>query len=236
MDSMATLWEYQIVDMALDRFENKLKKSQTRRKLLKTRNFLLDQQSRMKKLEQSLINGRENCNRIKAEYQRAQLELAKLEEGFKACDKENLSEVRKFSKSYDELNKLLTSMNKDLKKINRLAESTDTSLMDMRDKVSMGKKEFDELKALHDEELKAATPELERLKKEVDRLEPNVDDSLLECYKRVKKSRINPVAKVVNEQCSGCNMAIPSLIMRHLREGSEIIECESCGRILYYIE
>lgn len=234
MKAMQTLWEYQQADSALDRFENKLKKSDTRRKLLKVRNFLLEQQEKIKKLEQNLIGGLENCKLVEKEYQKVEKEAAKIEASFEAADKDDLTSVRKHLKALDDVNKLLTNLRRELQKINKLADGTDSAVQEMRQNIAKGKQDFDALKAKHDEELKEATPELEKLKAEVEKREPDLDAALLKRYKRIKKSRVNPIAKVVNDQCSGCNMSLPSLTMRHLKEGEEVVECESCGRILYY--
>ena len=59
------------------------------------------------------------------------------------------------------------------------------------------------------------------------------DPALLAEYKKIKKNRLNPLAKVNEDRCSGCNMTIPSLTLRKIKEGEGIIECESCGRILF---
>ena len=45
------LWQFMQVDMEADRFENQIRQSEKRQKLLKQRNFLMDQQNNMKKLE-----------------------------------------------------------------------------------------------------------------------------------------------------------------------------------------
>ena len=46
-----TLWQFMQVDMEADGFETKMRQSSNRQKLIKARDFLKDQQSNMKKLE-----------------------------------------------------------------------------------------------------------------------------------------------------------------------------------------
>jgi predicted nucleic acid-binding Zn-ribbon protein len=104
----------------------------------------------------------------------------------------------------------------------------------VRNKLVTGKKEFDELKVMHDKELAGAAEELERLRMDVKQKEPGIPKELLEQYKKVKRTNTNPVAKVNNNQCSGCNMSIPSLMFSKLRSGEGIVECDNCGRLLYY--
>ena len=53
------LWEYQAADINLSRFERKLRESQTRKKLLAMRNYLLEQQKKVKQLEEDLLKGQD---------------------------------------------------------------------------------------------------------------------------------------------------------------------------------
>ncbi|MDD4797833.1 MAG: hypothetical protein PHO66_08705, partial [Eubacteriales bacterium] len=51
MDQLAKLWEYQKVDLKVSAIENKLKASETRKKLLVARNYLRDAQQSIKNME-----------------------------------------------------------------------------------------------------------------------------------------------------------------------------------------
>ena len=41
-----------------------------------------------------------------------------------------------------------------------------------------------------------------------------------------------PEAEVQGSKCSGCNMELPAVSMRKLKE-QELVECDNCGRLLY---
>lgn len=41
-----------------------------------------------------------------------------------------------------------------------------------------------------------------------------------------------PVALVNGNKCGGCNMELPAVVARRLKE-QDIVECDNCGRILY---
>ena len=60
-----------------------------------------------------------------------------------------------------------------------------------------------------------------------------VDAELLARYKRIKGRYAVPMAKVENNQCSGCNMSLPTSTVKRVATGEGIVECENCGRILY---
>ena len=44
------------------------------------------------------------------------------------------------------------------------------------------------------------------------------------------------MARLIDGQCSGCFMSLPSATLLELKEGNRIVECDNCGRILYIEE
>ena len=56
---------------------------------------------------------------------------------------------------------------------------------------------------------------------------------LLARYHEIKKRITPPLARLINNQCSGCNMSLPSAVLSRVTSANgEIVECESCGRLL----
>lgn len=42
-----------------------------------------------------------------------------------------------------------------------------------------------------------------------------------------------PIARLIDgNRCGGCNMNLPQVILRNIRMGARIVECENCGRIV----
>lgn len=234
--NLEALWNYQAADMELDRFENKLKKSETRQRLLKARNFLVEQQENVKKLEESLLKGAEESNRLQAENARIAKEIDRITQEYESAQIEDAKQIKKYIRALEELNKNVLSIKKELVRIQNTAEGTDGKVKQLKSNIVKGKADFAKIKEEHDAELAGATDELERLRAKVSEVGKDVSPELLAEYKKIKKNRPNPVAKVINEQCQGCNMSMPSLVMRKLKEGEKLIECENCGRILYYQE
>lgn len=62
-----------------------------------------------------------------------------------------------------------------------------------------------------------------------------VDESLLETYTRLlKKTNQLAIVQVTGTGCPGCGVQLTGFIFRRLREGEDDVNCENCGRILYY--
>lgn len=70
-------------------------------------------------------------------------------------------------------------------------------------------------------------------------LAPQIADELRDTYERVASRRHGiGLAEVRDESCRVCGMRIPPHVYQELRraDSQEIYRCESCNRILYYIE
>lgn len=91
-------------------------------------------------------------------------------------------------------------------------------------------KGFDEQARIQQQELDVARAERERLLGEL----PKPMSAL---YKRIS-ARIRDgvaMAEARNGACTACYMALRPQIMSDVRRGAEVITCDNCGRILYYV-
>jgi hypothetical protein len=66
-------------------------------------------------------------------------------------------------------------------------------------------------------------------------LRKDVDDTLLANYDRILRSRGRALAEVIDHRCTACQVMLRPQVLSNLRNGQEVVHCDSCGRILYYI-
>jgi predicted nucleic acid-binding Zn-ribbon protein len=74
-------------------------------------------------------------------------------------------------------------------------------------------------------------------RKERDELFANLPKQMSGLYARIK-GRIRDgvaVAEARNRSCTACFMSLRPQVMAEIRRGEEIITCDNCGRILYYV-
>jgi predicted nucleic acid-binding Zn-ribbon protein len=101
--------------------------------------------------------------------------------------------------------------------------------------------------------LKTETAEVERQKTEAEKageadrtaaakakaksqsLRKGVDETLLATYDRILKSRGYAVAEVVDHRCTACQFMLRPQVLSNVRAALEVIHCDSCGRLLYYL-
>jgi len=61
----------------------------------------------------------------------------------------------------------------------------------------------------------------------------DVEAALLERYERLSAEYEDPVVPVRDGRCTGCNLRLSETTIERVREGSDIVTCENCLRILY---
>jgi len=87
--------------------------------------------------------------------------------------------------------------------------------------------------------------EAERGKDEVERkgfqerrqtLSGALSSGTLRLYERARKSRGTAVVPVIDASCSGCHVKLRPQYYNEIRTSDTLHTCESCGRILFYLE
>lgn len=228
-----TLWQFMQVDMEADGYETKMRQSANRQKLIKARDFLKDQQNNMKKLENDVAVMQDRLEAVQDEADRLEKVLNALNEEITANPPASVEEAQKQAEGVQKLLETLTRYEQELQKMRKDADVKDRQQKEIRVRAAKTKQEFDQLKLDYDKEFKADTVKLQKMRARTEEESKKVDPALLQKYKNIKQHCSPPMAKLVNGQCSGCFMSLPSATLLEIRNGSRIVECDNCGRILY---
>lgn len=228
-----TLWQFMQVDMAADGFESKMRQSANRQKLIKARDFLKDQQANMKKLENDVAVMQDRLEAVQDEADRLEKVLAALSEEIEANPPATVEDAQKQAENVQKLLDTLTRYEQELVKMRKDADVKDRQQKEIRVRAAKTKQEFDQLKLDYDKEFKADTVQLQKMRAHVEEESRKLEPNLLAKYKSIKQHCTPPMARLVNGQCSGCFMSLPSATLLDIRNGARIVECDNCGRILY---
>ena len=240
MEKLEKLFNYQTIDLKLEEENEKLKNTATRKRLQKIHDYLQNQQAAIKKLEQSLIVKQNDVQDAGEQLIKLTKDLDLLGKDIDEASKDELDSVelpyiKSLVQEQEKLYDILQKQKKRLEKIITSAEGVDEKLKGVLVKVTKAKKEFADLKKKHDLEIKESQPQLDALNKELKKSEKDVEPALIKRYNSIKKSITMPIVLVKGSKCPGCNMNIPSSRLSKIQNG-EILECESCGRIIFIKE
>ena len=227
------LWHYMQVDMEADKFETQMRQSENRQKLLKNRNFLMEQQNNMKKIESDVATMQDRLEAVRDEAVRLEGLLNAACEDIEKNPPQNEEEVEQKSETVRKLADSLSRYEQELQKMRKDAENRDRQQKEIRVRAAKAKQEYDQTKAIYDVEFERDKQELANLRARTDAEADKVEGRLLERYKAIKQHCTPPMARLVDGQCSGCFMSLPSATLLRLSSGEDIVECDNCGRILY---
>ena len=227
------LWQFMQVDMEADRFETSIRQSEKRQKLLKQRSFLMDQQNNMKKLESDVAAMADRLEAVHDEAERLQKSVSELMQELESNPPKTEEETQARMEPVQKLMDTLTRYEQELTKMNRDAEIKDRQQREIRVRAAKTKIEYDLLKADYDVEFKRDTATLKAMRAKTEAEAKKLDPELLQSYNSIKQHCTPPMAKLVDGQCSGCFMSLPSATMLEMKNGDQLVRCDNCGRILY---
>ena len=227
------LWQFMQVDMEADRFEAKIRQSEKRQKLLKQRNFLMDQQNNMKKLESDVAAMTDRLEAVRDDAERLQKVLTGLMEELESNPPTSEEEANARMEPVQKLMDNLTRYEQELSKMRKDAEVKDRQQREIRVRAAKTKQEFDQLKQEYDVEFKQDTTTLKEMRARTEQESRKIDPQMLEKYRTIKQHCTPPMAKLIDGQCSGCFMSLPNATLLELKENQKIVECDNCGRIIY---
>ena len=232
MEQYELLWKYQQVDMELDRYEKEMRGNSNRKELLKHRDFLLEQQNVLKKIETDVEVMSDRMEALADEIKRLSGSVAEATANFENNRPDNLEDVKKQMASIQKLIATITRYESELAKMRKDSEARDRQQREVRVRAAKARAEFDRIKVIYDEEYKVAAVKLEELKRKVAKEAEGIDPDLLEKYKAIKRHAAPPITRLHDDRCGGCNMQLSAEDKDKVRSGVPYVECENCGRII----
>lgn len=238
MENLDQLWEYQAMQLELEKYDRTVKDTPTRRKLVKLQRFLQQGQKMLADMEKAAKVKQDKITEIEKKNKAYMDDLEDLDKDFSyyyECDPEELDEkeILQAVKEAEKLGDNVASMKKLLTQMKQEIEASDNKVRDSLAKMRSAKTEYEELYAVYQKEMEEVSGELERRKAIVDEAASKLPKDMLAEYNRIKGFRTNPVAILSNNLCGGCNIQLPSGMSTLAKNSDKLIECENCGRILY---
>ena len=234
MDQLHLLWEYQQADVEADKMEASIKRSPTRQKLVKYRDYLLEQQNVMKRIEGEVYTMADRLEALKDAMKMTEEQLRSLQNKLENDAPTTSEGMQQFISDAKRFMNNINAYEQEIKRIRKDASDRERQQHDVKVRAAKAKSEFDKLKVAYDTEYKEKSKDLDALRAAAAEKAKPVSDEFMERYKIIKQHSVPPLARLYGDQCGGCNMSLPSAISRKIKSG-ELVECETCGRLLIII-
>ena len=236
MTKLDTLWQYHEAAQKLDQLENRIKATPKRQRLNQLHGFLTEQQTQIKSTQTQMESRKATVEKLSSLFESLQHQY-ELEVGeFEIMEKDSectAAEMQESRVAIEGLCDKVTGVRRELYDTINWIEKTMTNYKNINAKANKAKKEYDTVRVECEKEAEESQPEVDALSNEIKKLRALVDPALLKKYDTVKTHHAVPMAKVENSQCGGCNMSLPTSVVKRVASSDEIVECENCGRILY---
>jgi uncharacterized protein len=164
----------------------------------------------------------------RARKYRDQTALIKTNEAYKALQHEVQMAEAEISKAEDRLLEQMVSA----EEYDRRIKSSEKTLKEVEDVARAERSQIEAEKAV-------AEKELAQLSAERTRVAAEIPENMLDHYDRiVKKHNGIALAEVREEKCGACGMRVRPHVFQEMRrpDTKEMFHCETCTRILYYVE
>ena len=231
MDQLHLLWEYQKADVEVDKLEASIKRSPTRQKLVKYRDYVVEQQNTMKHIESEVANMADRLEALKDAIRMTDDQLKALQNKMDNDPPVNSEALQQYLSDARRFQNNLTAYEQEIRRIRKDASDRERQQHDVKVRAAKAKGEFDKLKVVYDEEAKDKAKDLEALRAAAAEKAKPIEPEFMERYQTIKRHSVPPLAQLYGDQCGGCNMSLPSAVSRKVKAG-ELVECETCGRLL----
>ena len=232
MEQMELLWQYQQEDMKAERIANDIKRSPVRQKLEKDRTLYMDYQKKYKQLQARISEMADRVDTISEAMNRLQEQLTALEARCEAEPPQDAESARSLRVEASRLRDSIADFFREMEALVKEASSSEKKQSSIRNSAAQVRAEFEQLKEVYDKESGEKKTELEAQRSVAAQKAAEVPPELLSKYEAIKKRVLPPVARLNGNQCSGCNTSLPSAVLRRIKSGSEVVECETCGRMI----
>lgn len=236
MDQMTLLWEFQAEDMKAERLEREIRRSPLRQKMESDRTLYMDRQKQHKQIEEQVAVLADRKDAIRDALTRSEDQLSGLQSRYEAAPPEDLEGTRALIKEVSRCMETIAHYEQELKRISSEVRECDQRANVIRAEAVRLRNEFEQLKAQYDKEMPPKKAALESQRAIVEEKKTAIPTDLLQQYLDVKKRIAPPLARLMNDQCSGCNTSLPSAVLHSVRNASDtLVKCVSCGRIIVKI-
>lgn len=233
MDHMTMLWEYQVEDIKADRLAHEIRRNPLRQKMENDRALYMERQKQHKQIEEQVAVLADRKDAIRDALRRCQEQLGSLQSRYEATPPTELESIRSLITEVNRCLETISGYESEMRRIAGEVREHDQRANVIRTEGARLRNEFEQLKAQYDKAIPPKKAALDAQRAVAEEKKAGIPEELLQHYIEVKKHITPPLARLIGDQCSGCNTSLPSAVLHSVRNASDnLVKCVSCGRII----
>jgi predicted nucleic acid-binding Zn-ribbon protein len=137
----------------------------------------------------------------------------------------------------DAARKQISTLETQILELMESLEQSEAALKERADEIASLNSDREARLNLFDDEMRMQSEQLTRARAEREQVFTALPKALSSLYDRIS-TRIRDgvaVAEARNRSCTACFMSLRPQVMAEIRRGEEVLTCDNCGRILYYV-
>jgi uncharacterized protein len=189
----------------------------------------------IRELEKKRDDAKSERLRLETELAEARLHVERADRNLMSAKKQD--EYTAAIREADAVRKQISQLETQVLEKMEITEQTEAQLTEREPEIARLRTELDERIRAFDEETRTQQDKLNTARTERERLLSTLPKNMSALYNRIS-ARIRDgiaMAEARNGSCTACFMALRPQVMSEVRRGDEIITCDNCNRILYYI-
>jgi predicted nucleic acid-binding Zn-ribbon protein len=189
----------------------------------------------IRELEKKRDEARSERVRLETELAEARIHVERADRNLMSAKKQE--EYTAAIREADAVRKQISQLETQVLEKMEIGEQTEGQLKEREPEIARLRTESDERIKAFNEETRTQQGKLDAARAERERLLSTLPKNMSAMYNRIS-ARIRDgiaMAEARNGSCTACFMALRPQVMSEVRRGDEIITCENCNRILYYV-
>jgi predicted nucleic acid-binding Zn-ribbon protein len=232
MRQIDLLWELQGLDTRIGELEKKLAVYTGKKKLRELKAKFDEEKALLERDEKALREAVKSVKSNRGRVQELKYNFEKTEEKLYSGEVSNMKQLEGMQKNLEEMQRNIEALENAYGGYHAERTRLEERVRISRAKLKKYKNTFDGLKEKYIEGEIKARVEYDELTKQRRELLEKIDERVLDRYNRVRLGVDTAVVMIENGKCGGCHMEVSVVYTEKLREDG-LVNCETCGRILY---
>lgn len=236
MNQLKLVWELEKYNGIIDECKADLFKLENSNRLKNMNKRMVELDSNINHVRERILENNKSTSKFERLLKEYDYTKMKLEEDLYSGEISDIKQLEQLSMDKEKTFELIDEVESKILKLiddNEVLEENYGAIRNDYEKlkgdIEITKKQFNEL-------VQKLRAEIHIAEQEKDKVLPKIDGKILKRYDTTRAKRGKGIVPVNDDICGGCNVRIPTYLMVDIKKQTEIIYCDSCGRLLYYME